>query len=87
MTTATTRVTSGWIRDQIKAAKTPVVAKRGAEYFSISKRYASQMEGSFNVSVTSHEILVDINSQMGEKLAAFRTRILPIEGNNDMAVV
>lgn len=64
MTTATARVTSEWIRDHIKANKTPVVAKRGDEYFSISKRYSAQMEGTFNVSVSSHDIVVDLNSQI-----------------------
>ncbi len=64
MTTAITRVTSEWVRDQIKANKTPVVAKKGLEYFSISKRYAAAMEGSFSVAVSAHEIVVDINSKI-----------------------
>ncbi len=64
MTTATTRVTSDWVREQIKKNKTPVCAKKGEEYFSISKRYAAAMDGSFNVAVSAHEIVVDLNSQI-----------------------
>lgn len=64
MSIASTRVTADWIREQIKINKTPVVAKRGSEYFSISKFYACKMEGTFQITQSTHEIVVDLNSRI-----------------------
>ncbi len=62
--TVKSRVTSEWIREQVKANKTPVVYHRRNEYGTISKFYASSMEGTYNATVSSHEIVIDLQSQI-----------------------
>lgn len=66
-TSASARVTADWIREQIKANKIPVTAKQYLDYWSISKEYASHMEGTFSITQSTHEIVVDLNSRISHQ--------------------
>ncbi len=62
--TVKSRVTAEWIREQVKANKIPVLGKSGFDYWTLTKVNTMRYEGTFEVTVSSHEIVIDLQSQI-----------------------